>query len=79
MSFPQRPVTRPGEPPEEMCVVCLDCAKQFAYDLKTMQIGRAVDHKHDTCVIPELTKPRKRTLAYLLGLALPVALLVGGG
>ena len=23
MSFPQRPVTRPGEPPEEMCVACL--------------------------------------------------------
>jgi len=31
----------------ETYVVCLDCAKRFAYDLKGMRIGKAIGHSHD--------------------------------
>jgi hypothetical protein len=68
MSFPQRPVTRPGEPPEEMCVVCLDCAKRFQYDWERMRIGAPVG--------AEVVKPSK--LRYFLTLfALPMLWLIG--
>lgn len=76
-----RHLTRPFTPlgvQGETYVVCLDCTKQFAYDLKKMRIGKAIGHSHDACVIPPgMPRPRKTKLAYVFGLAVPVAVLLG--
>ena len=80
-----RHLTRPftslgkeGVPHRETYVVCLDCTKQFAYDLNEMQIGMVIDHSHDACVLPlGMPRPRKTKLAYALGMAVPVTVLVG--
>jgi hypothetical protein len=78
LSRPFTPLGERGVPQGETYVVCLDCTKQFAYDLKEMRIGKAIDHTHDACVIPPgMAKPRKTKLAYALGVALPVAVLLG--
>jgi hypothetical protein len=54
------------------------CTKQFAYDLKEMKIGKAIDHSHDAWVMPpDMRKPRKTMLVYALGVAVPVAVLLG--
>jgi hypothetical protein len=68
MSFPQRPVTRPGEPQEDMYVVCLDCAKRFQYDWERMCIGAPVG----TAVIK---RPKFRYV--ITACALPVLWLIG--
>src|SRR5262245_38961716 len=38
-SFPLRPASKPGEPPGETYVVCLDCARRFLYDWEQMRVG----------------------------------------
>ena len=67
-SFPQRPASRRGAPPEEMYVVCLDCGKRFQYDWERMRIGT-----------PEGTPVVKRSkLRYFLtACALPVIWIIG--
>jgi len=46
-------------------VVCLDCGKQFAYDLTEMKIGRSIDRSHEAAVVPSnLPMPRKKKLKY---------------
>jgi hypothetical protein len=50
----------------------------FAYDFKEMRIGKAIDHSHDACVIPrDMPRPRRNRLAYVLGVAVPVAVMLG--
>ena len=42
-SFPQRPATKPGEPPGDMYVVCLDCGKvEEFYDAEIEKRQNAV-------------------------------------
>jgi hypothetical protein len=73
LTRPFTPVGKGGAPYGETDVVCLDCAKQFAYDFKEMRIGKALDHSHDACVIPpNMPKPVKTKLRYALGVAVPV-------
>lgn len=57
MSFPRKPVTKPGAPQAEMYVVCLDCGKQFHYDWEKMRIGNAVEVSAPS----ETAGPRTRT------------------
>src|SRR5580765_4048978 len=38
LTRPVAPVTKAGQPRSESYVVCLDCGKQFQYDLNTMQM-----------------------------------------
>ena len=78
LTRPFTPVGDVGVPGGATYVVCLDCAKQFAYDLKKMRIGKPIDHSHDACVVPaDMAKPRKTKLvAYALGVTVPVALLI---
>ena len=40
LSRPVTPVTRPGQPPKDTYVVCLDCGKHFAYDAQNMRMGK---------------------------------------
>jgi hypothetical protein len=40
-----RPITmsaKPGEPRSQAYVVCLDCGKQFGYDLERMRLGKPI-------------------------------------
>jgi hypothetical protein len=41
-----RPLTmpsKPGAPKGETYVVCLDCGKHLAYDMKTMHVGKPLE------------------------------------
>ena len=78
LTRPFTPVSKSGVSHNETYVVCLDCAKQFAYDLSTMQMGRAIDHTHDHYVVgPKLARPRKTKVKYAIGIGVPVGLLIG--
>ena len=78
LTRPFTPMRELGVPRGETYVVCLDCAKQFAYDFRKMRIGKAIDHSHEACVIsPGLPKARKAKVAYALGVGIPVAVLLG--
>jgi hypothetical protein len=76
MTRPFTPLRQQGVPRCDTYVVCLDCAKQFAYDLTAMRVGKVINHTHEACVIPpQLAKRRGSKLGYALGVAVPVAVL----
>lgn len=78
LTRPFTPLVKQGVPHGDTYVVCLDCTKQFAYDLKEMRIGKMVERSHNACVLPAHTpKPRKTKMAFTLGVAVPVAVLLG--
>jgi hypothetical protein len=58
LTRPVAPVTKPGQPHPRSYVVCLDCGKQFEYDLDHMRIGKPID------TTPE--KPARKTLGYTM-------------
>ena len=75
---PITPVTKAGAPHGETYVVCLDCGKQFAYDLTAMQIGKPIDRSLDGGVLPpNMPKPRKTKFGYALLAAVPAAVVLG--
>jgi hypothetical protein len=75
---PITPVPKTGETYLGTYVVCLDCGKQFEYDLDHMRMGKAIDHSHDAGVVPpNMPKPRKRKFRYALVAAVPAAVLLG--
>jgi hypothetical protein len=77
LTRPVTPVSKAGVPHGETYVVCLDCGKQFSYDLNAMRIGKAIDHSNDGCVLPpNMPKPRGSKLKYAL-LAVPLAVVLG--
>jgi DNA-directed RNA polymerase subunit RPC12/RpoP len=79
LTRPVAPITKAGEPPSQSYVVCLDCGKQFEYDLKEMRIGKAIDHSHDAGVVPpDLPKPRTETkFKFALLAAVPAVVVLG--
>lgn len=78
LTRPVTPVSKAGVPHGATYVVCLDCGKQFAYDLNQMRIGKAIDHSHDACVLPS-TPPKKRhgKLKFAFWASVPLAVVVG--
>ena len=36
------PAAKPGKARQSSYVVCLDCGKQFVYDLERMRMGKAI-------------------------------------
>ena len=78
LTRPFSPVSLHGVTHGETYVVCLDCGKQFSYDLEEMRIGRPIDRSHDASVVPPNTPdPREKKLKYALWAAVPVAVAVG--
>jgi hypothetical protein len=76
--MPLTPVSTKGVPHGDTYVVCLDCGKQFDYDLTKMRIGKPIDHAHDACVVPKpdsLSPAAKMKFAALA--AVPVAMVLG--
>jgi hypothetical protein len=67
-----------GVPRGNPLVVCLDCGKQFEYDLSEMRIGKAIDHSYDVGVVPPRpSKPPTTKVKYAVLAAVPVALVIG--
>jgi hypothetical protein len=78
LTRPFAPITKAGQPHSQSYVVCLDCGKQFEYDLKEMRIGKVIDHSHDACVVPKDTSlPPTTKVKYALLAAVPVAVVLG--
>ncbi len=76
---PITPVRKVGEPPGETYVVCLDCGKQFLYDLEQMQIGKPVHHSEPEGVLhANMPKPRKsKAKMAMVAAAVPIGWLLG--
>jgi DNA-directed RNA polymerase subunit RPC12/RpoP len=43
LTRPVAPVPKAGQPPGQTYVVCLDCGKQFEYDVAAMRMGKAIE------------------------------------
>ena len=79
LTSPFTPVSRKGVPHDDTYVVCLDCGKQFEYDLKEMRLGKVIDHSDDASVVPKgMTSPSKSKMKYVVAVAIPVAAVVVG-
>ena len=60
---PITPVSKAGVPHGDTYVVCLDCGKQFIYDLKKMRIDKPVHSTEAAGVLhPNMPKPRTSKL-----------------
>ena len=71
-----RPVTPVGSSGQETYVVCLDCGKQFSYDIKEMRMGKAVRSSEAAGVLEPAAKPKRTKLRYA-ALALPAVVVLG--
>jgi hypothetical protein len=77
LTRPVTPVSKAGVPHGQTYVVCLDCGKQFSYDLSAMRIGKPLESSHDGGVLhPGMPKP-SRKLSYALWASVPLAFLAG--
>jgi hypothetical protein len=80
LTWPITPVRKPGIPSGETYVVCLDCARQFAYDWDRMRIGELIERSDDSGVLhPHMPSPAKTKMKYaLIGCTISFAVLLGG-
>jgi DNA-directed RNA polymerase subunit RPC12/RpoP len=77
LTRPVAPITKAGQPHSQSYVVCLDCGKQFEYDLNEMRIVKPINHSRIAAVASAAPAPRKSKLKYAFLAALPAAVLVG--
>jgi hypothetical protein len=77
LTSPLTPVSKAGVPHGETYVVCLDCGKQFPYDLAEMRIGKPIDNSNDACVIRPKAPDPKAKLKLALWASVPLAVLIG--
>ena len=79
LTRPVTPVSKAGVPHGDTYVVCLDCGKQFAYDLKEMRITRPVAHSPSGGVVaPDAARRKKSPLRWMAwGSLLPLAWIAG--
>lgn len=79
LTWPITPVKKPGVPSGETYVVCLDCARQFAYDWDNMRTGEPIARSADVGVLPpDMPGPAKTNVKYtLIGSAISLALFLG--
>jgi hypothetical protein len=78
LTSPVTPVSKAGVPHGATYVVCLDCGKQFAYDLQQMRVGKHIEPSDVSSVLPPgMPMPRKKKLKYALWASVPLGVLVG--
>lgn len=76
---PNHAVSKTGVRNGDTYVVCLECGKQFTYDLNDMRIGKPIPISPTVGVLPiDLPKPqiKKLRLYAALASALPIAWIV---
>jgi hypothetical protein len=77
LTRPVSPITKAGQPQSQCYVVCLECGKQFEYNLNEMRIGKAIGRSHDAGVVPpDMPQPRKTKIGYALLAAVPAAMVL---
>jgi hypothetical protein len=77
LTRPVTPVSKAGVPHGQTYVVCLDCGKQFAYDLQQMRVGKPLESSHEHGVLhPDMPKPGGK-MKYALWASVPLAFLAG--
>ena len=75
---PITPVSKAGVPHGDTYVVCLDCGRQFRYDLEKMRVDKPVRSSEAAGVLhPHMPKPRTSKFKMALAAAVPVAWLLG--
>lgn len=81
LTRPVTPVYKTGMPHGETYVACLDCGKQFAYDVKEMRIGKPIVVSPDlSSVLPEeAPKASRRKLRYAFWASVPIGMAIGAG
>lgn len=78
LTRPITPVGRGGVAKGGTYVVCLDCAKQFAYDLEEMRVGKPIERSSENGVLePGTPMARKTKVKLALWASLPMALFAG--
>ena len=78
LTRPVTPVSRTGAMDGQTYVVCLDCGKQFAYDLRAMRIEGPLESSHDSGVLhPDMPTPRAQKIRVALWASVPLAILLG--
>jgi hypothetical protein len=71
-------VTKAGERRGGAYVVCLDCGKQFPYDVQQMRIGKAAPALPDAGVLhPPVVAPRSKLRYAMWASAIPAAIFLG--
>jgi hypothetical protein len=79
LTRPVTPVSRDGKPHGDTYVVCLDCGKQFGYDLERMHIGKPLPNAAEHGVLPP-GMPRRRQSKLKVALwasGLPLGIIIG--
>jgi hypothetical protein len=64
MTRPITPIKKTNGPEAATYVVCLDCGRQFVYDLQTMRVGARVPASPATGVLDSESPKRKSALRY---------------
>ncbi|HEV3331674.1 MAG TPA: hypothetical protein VG096_11870 [Bryobacteraceae bacterium] len=78
LTRPVTPASRAGVSDGQTYVVCLDCGKQFAYDLQEMRIEGPLASSHDSGVLhPNMPAPRVQKIRVALWASVPIAILLG--
>ena len=79
LTMPVTPVSKDGKPRGDTYVVCLDCGKQFSYDLQKMRIGKPLPTSAETGVLPAgMPGPHRSKLKLaVMASALPVGIAIG--
>jgi DNA-directed RNA polymerase subunit RPC12/RpoP len=79
LTRPVTPVSKDGKPHEGTYVVCLDCGKQFSYDLNEMSIGKPLSTSAGAGVLPPgMPGPRASKLKLaMMAAALPLGIAIG--
>jgi hypothetical protein len=79
LTRPVTPAARGGVADAQTYVVCLDCGKQFAYDLQAMRIeGPLESSQHSGVLHPNMPAPRSHKVRAALWASVPLAAIVLG-
>ena len=78
LTRPLTALSRRGEPRGGAYVVCLDCGKQFPYDLQEMRVGKAAPAAPNAGVLhPPVVPPKSRLRYAVWASAIPAVFFLG--
>jgi hypothetical protein len=78
LTRPVTPVSKDGKPHNDTYVVCLDCGKQFNYDLTEMRIGKPLPTSDVGVLPPGMPGPRTSKLKVaVIASVLPLGMALG--